>query len=82
MTDLAALEARLGRVEDELAIMRLLASYGPLADAGLGPQAAALWTEDGAYDPGGVTRAEGRAALIGIYHGAPHQAFVRQGRCT
>jgi hypothetical protein len=76
---LAQLERRLMEVEDQLAIQRLLASYGPLADAGLGPQAASLWTEDGAYDPGGVTRAEGRDALIAIYHGAAHQAFVRQG---
>ena len=76
---LAALEQRLARVEDELAIQRLLASYGPLADAGLGPQTAALWTEDGAYDPGGVARAEGRDALIRIYHGERHQGLVRRG---
>ncbi len=79
MTNLDALEARLARVEDELAIHRLLATYGPLADAGLGPQAAALWVEDGAYDPGGVARAEGRDALIDIYHGTNHQGFVRRG---
>jgi hypothetical protein len=75
----ADLERRLVEVEDQLAIQRLLATYGPLADAGLGPQAAALWTGDGAYDPGGVSRAEGRDALIGIYHGALHQALIRQG---
>lgn len=33
---LAALEQRLRGVEDELAIRRLLASYGPLVDAGEG----------------------------------------------
>ena len=31
---LAVLEQRLRRAEDELAIARLMASYGPLADAG------------------------------------------------
>jgi hypothetical protein len=31
---LAAMEQRLRRVEDELAIGRLIASYGPLVDAG------------------------------------------------
>lgn len=76
---LTILERRLALVEDELAIQRLLASYGPLADAGLGPQAAALWTEDGAYDPGGVARAEGRMALIDIYHGERHQGLIRRG---
>jgi len=76
---LADLERRLARVEDELAIQRLLATYGPLADAGMGPETASLWIEDGAYDPGGVARAEGRAALIDIYHGERHQGFVRSG---
>ena len=33
---IAALEQRLLRVEDELAIGRLMASYGPLVDAGDG----------------------------------------------
>jgi hypothetical protein len=79
MTDIAALEARLARVEDELAIQRLLASYGPLADAGLGAQAAALWTEDGVYDPGGSTRAQGQEALTAIYHSAGHQGFIHRG---
>ncbi len=43
---LAALEHRLRRVEDELAISHLMASYGPLVDAGDGEAVAALWTED------------------------------------
>ncbi|MFF0635881.1 nuclear transport factor 2 family protein [Nocardia sp. NPDC004151] len=52
MTDerLAALEARLLRLEDELAITRLIASYGPLVDAGVADEVAELWTEDGEYD--------------------------------
>jgi uncharacterized protein (TIGR02246 family) len=47
---LAALEARLERVEDELAITRLVASYGPLVDAGAADEVADLWAEDGEYD--------------------------------
>jgi uncharacterized protein (TIGR02246 family) len=47
---LAALEARLQRVEDELAITRLVASYGPLVDAGAADEVAALWADDGEYD--------------------------------
>lgn len=47
---LAALEERLARVEDELAINRLMASYGPLVDAGDVDGVAALWALDGEYD--------------------------------
>jgi hypothetical protein len=49
-TDLTALEERLRRVEDELAITKLVASYGPAADAGLAVLAASLWEDDGVYD--------------------------------
>jgi hypothetical protein len=49
-TDLAALAERLRRVEDELAISKLVASYGPAADAGLAVLAASLWEDDGVYD--------------------------------
>lgn len=44
------LEQRLQAVEDELAITRLVASYGPLVDAGDADAVAALWAEDGEYD--------------------------------
>jgi hypothetical protein len=47
---IAALEPRLRRVEDELAIGRLMASYGPLVDAGDADAVAGLWAEDGEYD--------------------------------
>jgi hypothetical protein len=50
MADPGDLEARLGRLEDESAIQRLLMSYGPAADAGLSTFAAGLWLEDGEYD--------------------------------
>lgn len=76
---IARIEQRLARVEDELAIYRLLATYGPLADAGLGEQAAALWVDEGIYHPGGLAPAQGRAALIDIYNSPNHQHFVRHG---
>ncbi|HTZ12038.1 MAG TPA: nuclear transport factor 2 family protein [Mycobacterium sp.] len=47
---LALLEQRLRRAEDELAIVRLMASYGPLVDAGDADAVAGLWAEDGEYD--------------------------------
>ena len=42
--------ARLQRVEDELAIQRVVLGYGPAADAGLGDLAGSRWLEDGEYD--------------------------------
>jgi ketosteroid isomerase-like protein len=47
---LVALEARVQLLEDELEISRLVASYGPLVDAGEADAVAALWAEDGSYD--------------------------------
>lgn len=47
---LALLEERVQVLEDELAITRLIASYGPLVDAGEADAVAALWSEDGSYD--------------------------------
>jgi len=82
MTDtdrIAAIEARLARVEDELAIHRLLATYGPLADAGNAHDAADLWVEEGVYDPSGAYRAEGRAARETISTNEMHQALIHRG---
>ncbi|MGZ6778955.1 MAG: nuclear transport factor 2 family protein [Mycobacterium sp.] len=53
MSTLAELEKRLQRVEDERAVERLIASYGPLVDAGDAAATAELWAVDGSY------RAEG-----------------------
>ncbi len=47
---LAELERRLGRIEDERAIERMIASYGPLVDAGEADATAGLWAVDGGYD--------------------------------
>jgi hypothetical protein len=76
---LAELADRLTRVEDELAIMRLLAAYGPAVDAGESAAAAALWTEDGAYDVGGQSRVVGREELTALYDGQQHQGIIAGG---
>lgn len=47
---LAVLEERVQLLEDELEITRLIASYGPLVDAGEADAVADLWSEDGTYD--------------------------------
>lgn len=68
---LAALEARLQRVEDELAITRLVASYGPLVDAGAADEVAGIWAEDGEYDVEGWhmrSRADVHAMVLSDGH--------------
>jgi hypothetical protein len=60
---LAALEKRLRAAEDQLEIIRLVGSYAPAVDSGANHAAAALWTEDGVYDVGGLSRAVGRGEI-------------------
>src|SRR6478735_8820199 len=49
-SDIAGLDDRLRRLEDESAIQRLIMPYGPAADAGMATFAGDLWSEDDAYD--------------------------------
>lgn len=73
------LAARLAAVEDELAIIRLVASYGPLVDTG-DPQAPAhIIATDGVYDVGGGMRLEGREAFTQMLSGSDHQDIVAGG---
>jgi hypothetical protein len=67
-------------VEDELAIRRVILSYGPAADSGSAAQAGALWSDDGEYDwdteqrplvgPGEVER---------MLLGDGHQSLIARG---
>jgi SnoaL-like domain len=66
---LAALEQRLRRVEDELAISRLMASYGPLVD---------LWAEDGEYDVEGW-HMRSRADVAAMVRSPAHQGLISGG---
>ena len=75
---LAALEARLQAAEDELAIMRLLASYGPLVDSGQS-EAAAMWIAGGTYDYSGGAVAHAPDGLIAAYEGPEHQGLIADG---
>jgi SnoaL-like domain len=77
---LEELAVRLRTVEDELAIRRVILSYGPAADAGLTARAASLWAEDGQYDwDGGQVPYEGRGAIKGMLDGATHQGLIGGG---
>ncbi|WP_051024665.1 nuclear transport factor 2 family protein [Nocardia aobensis] len=75
---LAVLERRIRDVEDQLAITRLLASYGPLVDSGDAEATAALWTEDGEYDvPGGHMRS--REAIRSMVLSDAHRNLIETG---
>ena len=80
MTDLASLEARLRRLEDESAIQRLLMSYGPAADAGMAGFAAGLWLEDGEYDWDGKAEPHrGAAAVDSMLQSTFHRQLMAEG---
>jgi len=75
---LVALEARLEAAEDELAIIRLIASYGPLVDCGSPDLAPTLFADDGVYDVS-FGRMTGPAAISSLLTGPEHQSLVRSG---
>ncbi|MFL6023628.1 MAG: nuclear transport factor 2 family protein [Marmoricola sp.] len=75
---LADLERRLTRVEDELAILRMIASYGPLVDAGEATGVAALWAEDGEYDVEGW-HMRSRADVEAMVRSEGHQHLIDGG---
>lgn len=80
MTTVDELEARLTRVEDELAIRRVILAYGPAADAALSTLAASRWLEDGLYDwdADGAPH-EGRAAVDAMLQTEGHLGLVGAG---
>lgn len=75
---IAAAEAGLARAADELAVMRILASYSPRVDSGDAEGVAALWTEDGVYDVD-TGRLDGRAGIEEMVRGEAHQGLIAHG---
>src|SRR5579859_2749060 len=91
-TRLAALEAKMHDLEDQVALYQLMSAYGPLVDSGDAEATAALWTEDGIYDWGGGPAAasgavkEGPAGaayggdqIAAMVKGEYHQAIIKGG---
>lgn len=74
-----ALEERIARLEDVEAIRNLIASYGPLADAGDAKSVAKLWTQDGEYDVGGFGVAKGRDEIAALIDSDTHRALMSDG---
>jgi hypothetical protein len=91
---LAALEARMHELEDQVALYQLMSAYGPLVDSGDAEATAALWVEDGVYDWGGgpppkdgappvkegaAGAAYSRAAIADMVRGPFHQEIINGG---
>jgi hypothetical protein len=77
---LAALHARLARVEDELAIRRVVLAYGPAADSGSTTLAASAWLEDGDYDWDAAAEPHrGRTGVRAMLRSDGHQGLVSGG---
>ncbi|MGW5861189.1 nuclear transport factor 2 family protein [Streptomyces sp. NPDC055239] len=76
--DLAALETRLRRLEDERDIARLMASYGPLVDSGSAAEVAELWEPGGVYDIDELYLS-GRDEIRAMVRSVAHQGWIRAG---
>ena len=69
------LAERVTALEDKLAILELMTSYGPAIDSGSADAVARLWTEDGVYDVDtGVMR--GHAAITAMVQSQAHQGWI------
>lgn len=79
MTD-PDLLTRLQRLEDEHAITKLIASYGPSVDAGNAANAARLWATDGKYDVEDWQMI-GRSGVHEMVSASSHQDLVARGCC-
>jgi hypothetical protein len=78
--DLEELAARLERIEDELAVRRVILSYGPAADAGETERAGALWADDGEYEWDAERPAlRGPDAVAAMLAGKQHQSLIANG---
>ena len=74
----AELERRIQRIEDERAVERLIASYGPLVDAGEADATAQLWAVDGSYDVEGWPMTS-RADVAAMVRSDAHQGLIASG---
>ena len=73
-----ALEERVGRIEDQLAIHRLINSWGPAVDTGQAEAAADLFSDD-AVLTSDMSHLVGPAAIEEMVHSDGQQALIRQG---
>jgi hypothetical protein len=77
---LRELEQRLQLLSDQVEVTQLIASYGPLVDAGVAGDVAALWSEDGSYDVEGW-QMRSRADVEAMVNSDAHQTLIGRGAC-
>ena len=75
---LAALEHRVRVLEDQVAILRLVNSWGPAVDTGSSEAAGALWDESGVLDSD-LSLLEGPGDVIAMVESDGQQFLIRQG---
>jgi ketosteroid isomerase-like protein len=75
---LDALERRVGLLEDEVAIHRLINSWGPAVDTGNAEAAASLFADDGILESD-LSYLIGPPAIAAMVHGEGHQSLIRGG---
>ncbi|MCW3819056.1 nuclear transport factor 2 family protein [Micromonospora sp. DR5-3] len=75
---IAELQRRVRELEDRLALLQILATYGPAVDSGSPAPTARLWTDDGLYDTYPAVL-HGRAAIAGMVTGELHQQLIHSG---
>ena len=80
MASLDELEKRVRVIEDARAIERLIASYGPLVDAGEADGTAELWAVDGSYHVEGW-QMRSRDDVAAMVRSDAHQGLIRRGCC-
>jgi hypothetical protein len=75
---LTLLERRVQRLEDEVAVLRLVNSWGPAVDTGSSQAAGALWHEEGVLESD-LSHLEGPGAVVAMVDSDGQQALIAQG---
>lgn len=80
---LAALESKLLEVQDHLAVLQVVARYGPLVDSTLSPEqrlkAGSLWAEDGVYNLAPGRDYVGPQGVADMLVNPIHQSYLDSG---
>jgi hypothetical protein len=72
------LERRVRRLEDEVAVLRLINSWGPAVDTGSSEAAGALWHENGVLESD-LSHLEGPGAVVAMVESHGQQELIRRG---
>jgi ketosteroid isomerase-like protein len=72
------LETRLRQLEDQLAVLRLVNSWGPAVDTGDSAAAAGLWADDGVLESD-LSRLVGPAEVAAMVESEGQQSLISEG---